>query len=203
MREITLSTSALFRLLGDMPAPDDPDPVGPWGPVIRNLDAVALNPQPLPPGDPFARIASLTRPGWSARPAPQLWTALARSAISTHLDRLAMAGIIIVGGDVESAGRATAEALISFADDLCPTPPHPFPWPSPWGPRIDAAIHPINLLAVAAQLQQAAESMAGQAIGEALEAAADRLLDAALGRLEQTGGSILDLVNDSQVPTSV
>jgi hypothetical protein len=69
MREITISTSALAELTDCFPNPEDPEPIGPWGPVIRLLDLVSLNPQPLPPaGGPEIGTALRRGTTWGGQP---------------------------------------------------------------------------------------------------------------------------------------
>lgn len=71
MLEITVPTSALVKLFDYLPNPDDPDPVGPAGPVIRGLDWVLLNPQPLPPREVLVpRLVRHLGAEWGPRPEP-------------------------------------------------------------------------------------------------------------------------------------
>ena len=181
MAEITLSTSVLADLLDYLPNPDDAGPVGPAGPVIRWLDWVMLNPQPLPPRE----IVFGPRPEpWGPGPIPWRWAALARATISTHLERLEMAGIIIVSGDTERAVRSSSESLNQFVDEICGTPPYKGPFPRPWGPFLDTeTLHPINLISVGAQFQRAADALGNSPLHDALEQAALRALSAGLERL--------------------
>lgn len=195
MREITMSTSALTRLFDYLPNPDDPEPVGPGGPVIRWLDWVSLNPQPLPPvATGFQR--ALFGPGpipwgpssqaWGPRPEPWRWAMLTRATISAHLDRLSAVGIIIVGGDVERAVQATSDSISSFVDDICGTPPHKGPFPGPWGPVLDSeTLHPINVVTAGVQFQTAADALTDSTMHDVLERAAERLLDVGLSRLSE------------------
>ena len=142
MPEITLSTSVLADLLDYLPNPDDPGPVGPWGPVIRWLDSGDA--QPAAPT--AARVVFGPRPEpWGPGPIPWRWAALAQATISAHLERLEMAGIIIVSGDTERAARASSESLTQFVDEICGTPPYKGPFPRPWGPLLDTeTLHPIE-----------------------------------------------------------
>lgn len=109
--------SMISHLINYYPNPDDPQPPGPWDPVIRKAyeraslrmssqfqfnswDLVALNPQPLPPRALFSK-------------------ALAEEVIDRALFMQEIAdgmkpdggerGIIIVGGIIDK-----------FVDDLCP-----------------------------------------------------------------------------------
>ena len=70
MKEFVFSKSALVRLFGFNPNPDDPgEPHGPGSPVVHDSIAdriawVLLNPQPLPP-----KVAAGSRMG----PRPEPW----------------------------------------------------------------------------------------------------------------------------------
>ena len=195
MREITLSTGALAALIDHLPVPDGPEPTGPGGPVIRWLDRVGLNPQPLPPRASFM-IQAAVSPGpiywgpspepWGPHPEPWAWALLTRATISRHLTQLETAGIIIVSGDLEHAIRSAGESLVAFADDICGTPPHPrpFPFPGPWGPVLDPeTLHPLNLLVAGVEFQRAADSLSEHPLHDAFERSAERLLDAGLSRM--------------------
>jgi hypothetical protein len=86
MREITISTSALAELIDCFPNPEDPEPIGPWGPVIRLLDLVSLNPQPLPPaGGPEIGTALRRGTTWGGQPEPWVWARLESPTGSTVL----------------------------------------------------------------------------------------------------------------------
>ena len=135
MSDITISTSALARLSDYLPGPDDPPSRGnrrPGHPQHGLGDAESTAIAPIE--------ASLRRqlgaPEWGPHPEPWAWAAATRSVISAHLDRLAIASIIIVSGDLEQAVRATAESISTLIDEWCGTPPHKGPFPRPWGPGV-------------------------------------------------------------------
>ncbi len=197
MREITLSTTALANLIDLFPNPDDPEPTGPGGPVIRWLEWVGLNPQPLPPRWHELLQAVLMNPvpwrrgpspePWGPHPEPWLWAAVTRATISTHLNRLEAAGIIIVSGDLEHAIRSTGESLVAFVDDICGTPPRPRPFPPPWGPVLDPeTLHPLNLIVAGAQFQKAADALGDHPLHDTFEESAERLLSTGIARLSES-----------------
>jgi hypothetical protein len=123
-------------------------------------EAVALNPQPLPP-----RI--------------ELQFAAARVAHEIALAAVAAAA----AGNEEGAERIVMEAV----DDWCGTPSghRPIPWPGPWPfPSVDPDPHPwlvdtvrlVGALTLASVGAQMAEGAAREALGRG----AERLLEAAL-----------------------
>ena len=189
MQEITIPTSALVRLFDYLPNPDDPGPVGPAGPIIRELDWMLLNPQPLPPREMLTpRLFRHLGPEWGPRPEPWLWAVVARAVITEHLDRLTMAGIIIVSGDTEHPVRVLTESLSAFTDEICGTPPHKGPFPGPWGPLLDTdTLHPVNLILAGIQFQKAADSLQSHPLHDAVDQAAERLLREGFDRLGSLG----------------
>ncbi len=98
---IKVSSTLLTQIFGRwFPDPDGPEWKGPGGPRIRNrfaeLAELMLNPQPLPPGDPEVVLG-------------------VRNLIDKAVDRVELAGIIVVGGDVQiERGREQLE----LADEL-------------------------------------------------------------------------------------
>lgn len=182
MYELTVSASALGRLLDAYPNPDDAGPVGPWGPVIRFGDLVSLNPQPLPPGpgDPFARAVR----EWGPHPRPALAAGVARALVSAHLDRFTQAGIIIVSGDTERAAELSARAIAADVDIFCGTQPYRGPFPRPWGPLFDSSVvHGADLVAAGLEYQRATDAFTDHVLAGALQEAASRLLDEGFRRL--------------------
>ena len=89
---ITVSSTVLTQIFSKwFPNPDDGDWKGPGGPRVRVLDrflAAALNPQPLPPGDPTVVLG-------------------VRALIDKAVDRVETAGIIVIGGDIAQVVEGT------------------------------------------------------------------------------------------------
>ena len=123
------------------------------------VDAVALNPQPLPPKELFHRA----------------------SAAVAH--DIAFAAISAQAAGSDAAGRIVSDAV----DDWCGTRPRPFPWPHPWpfpwppepepNPDWDIAesrlVGALTLASVASRLQDGPAR-------DALAKGAEQLLDVAL-----------------------
>jgi hypothetical protein len=96
---------------------------------------------------------------------------------------------------VKAADLAIAEAIergplrdpwSKFIDDVCGTPPRwPFPWP-PKKPFQRESLSAVQILAVAARFQEAADTLNPELELE-LEKAADRLFEVGLGRLAEQG----------------
>lgn len=160
---ITLSTTALAALLSRLnPAPDDPGPWGPGGPVLADLTWFALNPQPLPPR--WARRGGPSPDPWRWGPQPDPWrfAVAVRFAVSRLIDQYEQAGIIVIGGDVERLAEVSGQQIRALVDELCGTPPRPRPFPRPWGPELDVEeLDPTWQLLAAAQL-----TLAGQGLGD-------------------------------------
>jgi hypothetical protein len=128
------------------------------GGLVRLLDEVALNPQPLPPRSVSGVIQLSAR-------------AIADAAIAVHL----------AGGDVSSL-------LKEVGDDWCGTAPRGIPWPRhwphPWPPGEPYPIDPELLLpAVQAEAGLVFQSYASDVNDERLAGAfgvlADRLIETA------------------------
>jgi hypothetical protein len=175
---LTLSTTAIAALVSSVlrPVPDDPEPVGPGGPVIRWGDWVMLNPQPLPP-----------RESWGPSPEPWSWAVAVRAELSRALDQFEQAAIIIVSGrDPEGAWEATETPLTRLVDDFCGTQPRPRPFPGPWGPRLTSEpLSGRSLMIAGAQFQQVADYLGDHPLNPGLEDAARRLFETGIARLEQ------------------
>lgn len=166
--QLSLSPRALVSLIagltGGYPNPDDPEPVGPWGPVIRQaLERVrlaALNPQPLPPRLAVAR---------------ELGEALVSQVVA--LQALAEA----LPGEARGSVQSYASGLISrFIDDcgngriVIKIPKH-----GPWPPNPDEPkpIGPEELALIGAGLASAA------ALHPDFGAAGARLMELGLGQM--------------------
>lgn len=176
---VTLPVSALATLVGQFayPNPDDPEPHGPGGPVIRNRgEWVYLNPQPLPPVEK-----------WGPQPEPWRFAAAVRTSIGHILTTVELAGIIIVGGDAERPTAFAKQAVSDLVDEWCGTPPRPRPFPGPWGPTLDEPLSVLNLIVAAVQVQRAADSVAGTPTGDILDGAAGRLFEVAAERAQHQG----------------
>ncbi|RPE08080.1 hypothetical protein EGT74_13495 [Chitinophaga lutea] len=136
-----------------------------WG---NPLSLVALNPQPLPPGD----------------------IAFAFALAQEVIDRALLIHDLSVALRPEESGKAATAAaglVQDFTDDLCPVPPKiviprkkgPFPVP----PDAAAGWAALEMMAVGISFVQAAEGMAVPALQEALHAAGNQILDVGLSRL--------------------
>jgi hypothetical protein len=163
-KEETVSYSNLLSMIGAIP-PQAWDAIIPHGPraVIPDRDSlgdrVALNPQPIPPGQQFVITA----------------------AHLTHQAVRAAVAIDMQGGD----SCATISDLI---DDWCPTPwPKRWPWPWP-GPRREAEapmpweVHTARLVG-AVIFASMASRLADGDLKETLAKGADRLSEAALAEV--------------------
>ena len=108
-----MKTAALLAALGRIP-PEAWDAVVGQGPLLRSrFDEVALNPQPLPPRDPFLTGAAL----------------IAHEVVG-----------LAVRSDLR--GEFSADLVHQIVDDWCGTPwPRKLPWPWP-GPRPDEGPFP-------------------------------------------------------------
>jgi hypothetical protein len=104
---------ALLALLGWIP-PEAWDAVVGQGPLLRYRgDRVALNPQPLPPRDPF----------------------LSGAALMAH-------EVVGLAVESDLRGQFSADLVHQLVDDWCGTPwPRKWPWPWP-GPRPDEGPSP-------------------------------------------------------------
>ncbi len=136
-----------------------------WG---NPLAHVALNPQPLPPGD----------------------IAFAFALAQEVIDRALLLHDVAAGLHPDESGQAAAVSsglVRNFADAVCPFPPQikiprkkgPFPVP----PDAEAGWSAIELMAVGISFVQAAESIAVPALQEALHAAGNQIMDTGFSRL--------------------
>lgn len=178
------------NLTGGYPNPDDPGdpnnpfgPYGPIGPVIHagwrlRLDAIALNPQPLPPRAAFA-------------------VGVAQAVIASTVNLHVMADAM---GDAGKNSRAFAGTFLSEFDDWCGTmtryelirrlleklkrwPPPPPP-PEPYlkdhlAGKLDAG----DLIVIGATLENAARLSLGAELKEQLGGAGARLMDLGLAKM--------------------
>jgi hypothetical protein len=104
---------ALLTVLGRIP-PEAWDAIVGHGPLTRyRWDRVALNPQPLPPRDPF----------------------FAEAALMAH-------EVVGLAVESDLRGEFSADVVYQLVDDWCGTPwPRKWPWPWP-GPRPDEGSSP-------------------------------------------------------------
>jgi len=155
---LTVTKAALFNLLDE---------------VLREFEAVLLNPQPLPPN------AARSRDPWRS-------ATVARTVIDQAVAQYRFAEEL--GGN-EQADR-TIEALRSvigeFVEDYCGTA-GPSGWPLPWPhplvldtPERD----PLDLLVAGAQFHKAADLVGDGPLRRHFSAAAGKLLKTGMGRLE-------------------
>jgi hypothetical protein len=96
----------------------------------------------------------------------------------------------VAAGAVRSEGPLdVARVRISeLVDEFCGTRPPRWPWPWPWPPKLDPAqIRPLDLLLAGAQFQRTADAMADNPLQADFTAAAERLLETGLKRLESEG----------------
>jgi hypothetical protein len=200
---ITISKASLVQLIGDLyPDPNDPgDPSNPWGPygpigpviswALRHVSWALLNPQPLPPvAGPGPVPWSLAGPGpqpwifeWRSGPRPIPW--LARMVIDRIVAEYQFAEVAAGARRSEGALEGVRIRISEFVDDFCGTRPPRWPLPWPWPPKLDPAqIRSLDLLMAGAQFQRAADAMADNPLQADFTAAADRLLETGLKRLE-------------------
>lgn len=166
---VRVSSTVLTGILGQwMPNPDGPEWKGPGGPRIRiwsRFAEIALNPQPLPPGDPTVVLG-------------------VRELIDKSVDRVDEAGIIVIGGDQQHAAEEVSGSIRRFLDEeLCPTPPKPRPWPHVTsGPLTEERVTPEVLALCGLEFVKAAENLDGHALQQTFADAADTLFDVAAAR---------------------
>lgn len=147
----------------------------------RNIAAVFLNPQPLPP-QPDERIQS---------PLPVRAGMLARLAIDQVVAQYRM-GEYATGSQGDRAPEAARTMLRRFLAAWCGNEPHvvvkPPHWPDPWPGPLDVNLRPlegIELLAAAAQFHKAAAF--NTPLKEEFASAVDQLIEAGFGRSKGLG----------------
>ena len=199
-RNLNLQVKSIARLLDALgyPNPDDPDgDWGPIGPVVHGISWVALNPQPLPPRWVVGIIKQFGPHAdqWTEGPGPQPWkkpgpvpdpwkgALLAR----VEIDRMVVLARMVeaVGGERQGVVR---RQLAEILDEWCGTPPRPrwpLPWPFPFKWRDEEfKIGPADLILMGVQFHKAAEGLRDSGLAEDFAAAADRLTQTGLERLE-------------------
>jgi hypothetical protein len=136
--------------------------VGPLGP----LDAVALNPQPLPPGK--ARLG----------PQPEPWRIAVGQLVQAA--RAKDLSIRLPEGPLQrGAAKSAGAAIETILDDWCGTPPkYPYPWPwpgpPPWVWEIASELSLIASTLQLGSLQDAIQDVATQALQKANIATTER-----------------------------
>ena len=174
-----LEATALLSLVGhlsDFPNPDDTNPPGHWGPVIRRaLERIRSTLGPTP--DPWRRILGPTPDPWRVSFAQ----ALAQEVIdrATLMQEVADAlpqagtthGIIIIGGFVSR-----------FIDD-CGTGKVKHPFPPPRHPG-DDVLTPFELLVMAAEFGRSAAATDNEGLRNAFSEATGRLAEMGVGGLQ-------------------
>lgn len=184
---------SLVRLLDELGYPDPDDADGGWGPigpVVRGINWAALNPQPLPPRwviDMLRRFGPQPDP-WRVKegPHPDPW----KSALLARLeiDRVVVLAqtAAVVGG--EQGREVVRRRLAEIVDEWCGTPPKPrwpLPWPFPLRWRNEELkIGPADLVLMGVQFHKTAEALGDSGLAEEFTAAADRLTQTGLERLD-------------------
>jgi hypothetical protein len=179
---LNLQVKSIARLLDSLGYPDPEDTDGGWGPigpVVRGLTWAALNPQPLPPR---GLVDNVKRFG----PQPDPW----RSALLARVEIDRMLGLArmleALGG--ERRQEVMSRQLAEMVDEWCGTPPKPR-WPLPWPFAFrwrdeEFKIGPADLVLMGVQFQKAAEALSDSALAEDFTAAANRLTQTGLERLD-------------------
>lgn len=169
---ITLTKLALANIFDGLinPNPEDPEPVGPIGPIVISpfsaLAGILLNPQPLPP-----RVV----------PDPWRYMTLSRILIDRSVTQYQFVEAFQAKEEINT--DALQSQLFDVVDDWCGT--RPPKWPRPWPPKLEKAqIRPTDLLVAAVQFQKAASL--NNPLEKAFQEAADRLFKAGLERIEIT-----------------
>ncbi|MFN8584160.1 MAG: hypothetical protein U0446_02390 [Dehalococcoidia bacterium] len=133
------------------------------------LEAVALNPQPLPPRERYA-------------------FAVASALIETVMS-YAQLSEVLGAAVANNAERFAIQAIADF-EDICPRPPKwPFPvkspkWPPPPPPPygLDEEMGFSELMVIASNFLVAAETLGAGSIAEALDRSGTRIMEQALAR---------------------
>lgn len=178
---------SLARLLDELGYPDLDDADGGWGPigpVVRGLTWAALNPQPLPP-----RWVIEILKGVGPSPDPWKGVLLARVEIDRVVGLAQMAEAV----SGEQGREVVRRRLAEIVDEWCGTPPKPrwpLPWPFPlrWRNAEEFKIGPADLVVMGAQFHKTAEALGDSALAEDFAAAADRLTQTGLERLNAEAG---------------
>jgi hypothetical protein len=176
---LSVSARTLVSFLGNLtdlfPGPGDPEPTGPWGPIIRQAwDDLRYGPHPEPWRWGAPDLTSLAPRAVSS-------LALARAFVAQLAELQALAGAL--PDDLQSGVQRHIGSLISrFADDcgngvIIIHPPKHGPWPP--GDGEPKPIGPKEQVMIGAHL------VAAGGVHPDLEAAGARLMERGLGQLAQ------------------
>ena len=152
------------------PNPDDPEPDGPWGPIIRQafqfskLSWVMLNPQPLPPKEVIAM--NLAR---QVIDRASLMNEIA-NGLHTEGERQ---GIIVVGGYISRFIDDCGNGVIKIR---IPKRRWPVPDPDP-----DPELQPMDFIMMGLQFQAEANATNDEELKRIFTDAAGKLLDKGIG----------------------
>ena len=169
-------------ITGGLPNPDDPQPPGPWDPVIRQTltrirdrfgplpdpwralgsisnrsDAVSLNPQPLPPKEIFAMM-------------------LAEEVVN-HVSRLQ--DFADIAGQSDSPAR---DYMARFVDDIELCPPWR-KWPFPPPPRGETLFDPVDLVTMGVAFTHLAETVPHEGLRGDIQGMGARLMEKGAARM--------------------
>lgn len=184
----TALVSILNSFIGGYPNPEgNPQPPGPWDPVIRKvfnqirwqlgphpetwetsvanlLNQVALNPQPLPP-----RLAYTT--------------VLAQEMISSIANLQDIAEMLPEDAQAR-VGEVANRRLQIFFDEYCGTPPRKSPFPAPH-PRdgVVEGFNPLELVIIGTQFEAAATTLIDGGLQEALSGLGTKLVEQGIAQL--------------------
>jgi hypothetical protein len=195
----SISKTALVSLVDAfLPRDDGTEPWGPGTPVILNwLSWILLNPQPLPP-----KIGPSPDP-WLAGPVPDPWNrgaglqpdpwrsfALVRLVTERAISHYQFAELTLNTGQLEKATDVVGMQIHRFVDEFCGTWPPRFPWP--WPRKFDPReLHPVDFIVAGAEFQKASDTVAENQLKNHLSAAAERLFEMGLNKLEEQNTSRL------------
>ncbi len=165
----TFSKAALHHLLEQILDKINPDILHPHVPSILDAAArVALNPQPLPPGEKAA-----------------LGAFLARAMIDQAEGQLRLALAVSGGENQEKIVGAIGAQVEEDVDFVCGNGRKSWPLPWPWPPKFDpGVITPTDLLFAGAQFQTFANDIEGNPLHGVFSKAADRFFETAAKQLE-------------------
>ena len=190
---LNLQVKSIARLLDELGYPDPNDADGDWGPigpVVRGLTWASLNPQPLPPKwiiellKQFGPSPDPLKGKEGPHPDPWKGALLAR----VEIDRMVGLARMLEATGGERGQEGISRQLAGIIDEWCETPPRPrwpLPWPFPFRFREeDFSIGPVDLVMMGVQFQKAAEALPNSTLAEDFSAAANRLTQTGLERLE-------------------
>ena len=152
------------------PNPDDPEPSGPWGPVVRQafesskLSWIMLNPQPLPPREIIA--INIAREVISR--------ALLMQEIGNNLNREGEErGIIIVSGFISRFIDDCGNGIVKIK-----IPHRGIPEPGP-----DPVITPVELILMGLQFHSEAKTIDNDQVQRLFKEAGEKLISNGINKL--------------------